>query len=72
MANQQTAVDMFAEMIQQGIFSPALTTEQFELPSMLQAVPTFTTYSTPAAPLTMGVGNAGLEERSSRDSGTSG
>jgi hypothetical protein len=65
-----TALEMYEEMARNGFFQPAMNQQPLEMPTMLQSVPTITTYSTPAAPLTMGVEtHAGLEARSRRDRG---
>jgi hypothetical protein len=61
----KTAIEMFEEMIRQGVISPAAEISSFEMPSLLRSVPTITTYSTAEPHASLGADDyARLETRS--------
>lgn len=67
-----TAFEMFEDLARRGVFTPAQGLEPFTMPTMLQPVPTITTYGT-SDPVTIGAhDNAGLEARSSGNRGRAG
>lgn len=46
MSNGTGALQLFEDMIERGMFTPAATVERFDMPSTLKVVPTITTYGT--------------------------
>ena len=62
MAQASTAFELFSELAHEGVFTPADQMQTFQMPTLLEQVPSFVTYGTPDLPVRTGVyGNARLE-----------
>jgi hypothetical protein len=64
-----TVMEMLEELTRRGFITPGEQQTSFDMPTVLRTVPTFVTYGTPELPVTMGTGDARLEQRPARDRG---